>query len=42
MRAKSFIKTSVNVTKTKIDEGAWRKTSHAKIQRAPGRIFEPK
>ena len=25
MRAKSFIKTSVNVTETRIDEGAWKK-----------------
>ena len=25
MRAKSFIKTSVNVTETRIDEGAWQK-----------------
>ena len=24
MRAKSFIKTSVNVTETRIDEGAWK------------------
>ena len=42
MRAKSFIKTSVNVTETKIDEGAWKKISHAKMQRALGRTFEPK
>ena len=34
MRAKSFIKTSVNVTETKIDEGAMKKISHAKMQRA--------
>ena len=27
MRAKSFIKTSVNVVETKIDEGAWKKIS---------------
>ena len=26
MRAKSFVKTSVNVTETRIDEGAWKKT----------------
>ena len=32
MRAKSFIKTSVNVTETKIDDGAWKKISHAKLQ----------
>ena len=25
MRAKSFIKTLVNVTETRIDEGAWKK-----------------
>ena len=25
MRAKSFVKTSVNVTETRIDEGAWKK-----------------
>ena len=25
MRAKSFIKTTVNVTETRIDEGAWKK-----------------
>ena len=42
MRTKSFIKTSVNVTETKIDEGAWKKISHAKMQRALGRTFEPK
>ena len=42
MRAKSFIKTSVNVTETKIDEGAWEKISHAKMQRALGGTFEPK
>ena len=35
VRAKSFIKTSVNVTKTKIDEGARKKISHAKMERAP-------
>ena len=34
MRAKSFIKTSVNVTETKINEGAWKKVSHAKMERA--------
>ena len=34
VRDKSFIKTSVNVTKTKIDEGAWKKISHVKMQRA--------
>ena len=27
MRAKSFIKSSVNVIETKIDEGAWKKIS---------------
>ena len=32
MRTKSFIKTSVNVTETKIDECAWKKISHAKLQ----------
>ena len=32
MRTKSFIKTSVNVTETKIDEGAWKKISHTKLQ----------
>ena len=32
MRAKSFIKTSVNVTETKIDEAAWKKINHAKLQ----------
>ena len=32
MRAKYFIKTSVNATETKIDEGAWKKISCAKIQ----------
>ena len=42
MRAKSFIKTLVNVTETKIDEGAWKEMSHAKIQRVIGRTFEPK
>ena len=42
MRAKSFIKTSVNVTETKIDEGAWKKISHAKMQRALAKTFEPK
>ena len=42
MRAKSFIKTSVNVTETKIDEGAWKKISHAKMQRALEKTFEPK
>ena len=42
MRAKSFIKTSVNVTETKIDEDDWKKISHAKMQRALERIFEPK
>ena len=25
MRTKSFVKTSVNVTETRIDEGAWKK-----------------
>ena len=29
---KSFIKTSINVTETKIDESAWKKISCAKIQ----------
>ena len=42
MRAKSFIKTSVNVTETKIAEGATKKISHAKIQRALGITFKPK
>ena len=42
MRAKSFFKTSVNVTETKIHEGAWKKISHAKMQRALERTFEPK
>ena len=32
MRTKFFIKTSVNVTETKIDEGAWKKMSHKKLQ----------
>ena len=32
MRTKSFIKTSVSVTETKISEGAWKKISHAKLQ----------
>ena len=32
MRTKFFIKTSVNVTETKIDEGAWKKISHKKLQ----------
>ena len=32
MHAKCFIKSSVNVTETKIDEGAWKKLSYAKIQ----------
>ena len=32
MLAKSFIKTSVNATETKIDEGVWKKISYAKIQ----------
>ena len=32
MRTKSFIKTSVNVTETKIDEGAWKNISHAELQ----------
>ena len=32
MHIKSFIKTSVNVTETKIDEGAWKKISCAKVQ----------
>ena len=31
MRAKSFIKTSVNVTETKTDEGAWKKDQSRKI-----------
>ena len=35
MRAKSFIKTSVSVTETRIDEGVWKKISCAK--RALGR-----
>ena len=42
MRAKSFTKTSVNVTETKIDEGAWKKISHAKMKGALGRTFESK
>ena len=32
MHAKSFIKTSVNATETKSDEGDWKKTSCAKIR----------
>ena len=32
MCTKSFIKTSVNVTETKIDEGAWKNISHTKLQ----------
>ena len=32
MHAKSFIKTLVNATEKKIDEGAWEKISCAKIQ----------
>ena len=32
MRAKSFIKTLVNVTETKTEEGAWKNISCAKIQ----------
>ena len=42
MRAKSFIKTSVNVTEKKIDEGDWKRITHAKMQRALGRTTEPK
>ena len=42
MRAKSFIKTSVNFTETKIDEGALKKISHAKMQPALARTFAPK
>ena len=32
MLAKSFIKTSVNATETKIDESVWKKISYAKIE----------
>ena len=41
MRAKFFIKTSVNVTETKIDEGAWKKiASYAKraLQKQPPEV----
>ena len=31
MRAKSFIKTSVNATETKMDQGAWKKMSCSKV-----------
>ena len=41
-RAKSFIKTSVNVTKTKIDEGAWKKINCAKIQACTWKNIGPK
>ena len=34
MRGKSFIKTSVNITETRIDEGAWKKISCLKTERA--------
>ena len=37
MCAKSFIKTSVKVTDTRIDEGVWKKDSYAK--RALGRTL---
>ena len=42
MRAKSFIKTSVNVTETIIDEGAWKKISYAKIQACTWKNIGPK
>ena len=41
MRAKFFIKTSVHVTETKIDEGAWKKiASYAKraLQKQPPEV----
>ena len=42
MRAKSFIKTSVNVTETIIDEGAWKKISYSKIQACTWKNIGPK
>ena len=39
MRGKSFIKTSVNITETRIDEGAWKKISCVKTDRALGRTL---
>ena len=42
MRAKSFIKTSVNVTEAKIDEGTWKKISCAKIQTCTWQNITPK
>ena len=42
MHAKSFIKTSVNATETKSDEGEWKKTSCAKIRACTWKNIGPK
>ena len=42
MRAKSFIKTSVNVTETRIDEGTLKKISCAKAQPCTWKNIAPK
>ena len=42
MCAKSFIKTSVNVTETIIDECAWKKTSYSKIPACTWKNIGPK
>ena len=42
MLAKSFIKTSVNVTETIIDEGAWKEISYSKIQACTWKNTGPK
>ena len=42
MRAKSFTKTSVNVTETRTDEGAWKNISCTKTQACPWKSIVPK
>ena len=42
MRAKSFIKTALNVTDTRIDEGDWDKISYAKIEACTWKNIAPK